>query len=72
MKEEKIELKREQRRMLETLLSRGNIFSAMGFGDEHYGLIHSICQRGYYFSWDREILNKIRERYILWFIELPF
>lgn len=72
MKEEKIELKKEQRRMLETLLSRGNLFADMGFKDTHYILIDTVCKDGYYFPWDREILNKIRERYILWFVELPF
>ena len=72
MNEERIELKREQREMLEELLQKSNIFSAMGFKDTHYVLIDTICKDGYYFPWDREILNKIRERYILWFVELPF
>lgn len=72
MNGESIELKDKQREMLEELLKKSNIFSAMGFGDEHYVMIHSICERGYYFPWDREVLNRIREKYILWYIELPF
>lgn len=72
MKEQTIELKAKQKEMLEELLRKSTMFSAMGFGDEHYVMIHSICERGYYFSWDREVLNRIREKYILWFIQLPF
>ena len=72
MNEQSIPLKDEQRRMLETLLSRSNIFADMGFRDTHYVLIDTICKEGHYFPWDREILNKIRERYILWFIESSF
>ena len=72
MREQRIELKPKQREMLELLLKKDNIFSAMGFRDEHYEMIHSISQKGYYFSWDRDILNSIREKYILWYMELPF
>jgi len=72
MNEERIELKKEQRRMLEELLGKGNIFADMGFKDVHYVLIDTICKDGYYFPWDRTVLNEIREKYILWFIQLPF
>lgn len=65
-------LQPKHREMIEWCLKNSSHFQAMGFRSEEYILLNRVFNSDVYFEVDKDILNKVRKRYIEWVIELPF